>query len=295
MMNKNRIVIMKKDEKSEKKYYDKDLNLTTLDNAMDLEDTTKIYLYRNKINLNRCIIEVFSDQCHSYTLTLERLIKDYLTRITSKSLGLKGKFIVIEGLDKSGKTTQLKLLKNKLDKENVNYLMTREPGGVKISEEIRKILLDKENDNMVNETECMLYIAARMQYIEDIVLPALKEGKIVISDRYMHSTIAYQGFGRGLGVDRVLQLHQYPFILLPDTSIILNTYDRNIESLLSRGRDTEDDRMDSQSIDFYKRVNRGYKKMDRWFPDINYIDCYENSIEGVYNQIESIFKNRGIL
>ena len=119
---------------------------------------------------------------------------------------MRGKFITFEGCDGCGKSTQLKLLSAYLTENNVPHIFTREPGGGKISEEIRQILLNGKNMEMTDECEALLYAAARVQHLSDRVEPALTNGELVVCDRYVDSSLAYQAYGRGLGVDFISKI-----------------------------------------------------------------------------------------
>ena len=121
----------------------------------------------------------------------------------------RGKFITFEGCDGCGKSTQLKLLSAYLTENNIPHIFTREPGGGKISEAIREILLSGKNADMTNECEALLFAAARVQHLHDRVEPALKEGKLVICDRYVDSSLAYQAYARGLGTEFVSKINAY--------------------------------------------------------------------------------------
>ena len=136
---------------------------------------------------------------------------------------MKGKFITFEGCEGSGKSTQIRLLSEKLKERGVDFIVTREPGGSDIAEQIRKIILNPQNTAMCDECEALLYAAARIQHLKEIVVPALNGGKLVICDRYVHSSLAYQGYARGLGEEYVagvnsLALGEYA----PDITLFLN-------------------------------------------------------------------------
>ena len=136
---------------------------------------------------------------------------------------MKGKFITFEGCEGSGKSTQIRLLSEKLKERGVDFIVTREPGGSDIAEQIRKIILNPQNTAMCDECEALLYAAARIQHLKEIVVPALNCGKLVICDRYVHSSLAYQGYARGLGEEYVagvnsLALGEYA----PDITLFLN-------------------------------------------------------------------------
>ena len=116
---------------------------------------------------------------------------------------MRGKFITFEGCEGSGKSTQIRLLSERLKKEGISHIVTREPGGSDIAEQIRAIILNGKNTAMCDECEALLYAAARIQHLKEIVVPALSCGKLVICDRYVHSSLAYQGYARGLGEEYV--------------------------------------------------------------------------------------------
>ena len=124
----------------------------------------------------------------------------------------RGKFITFEGCDGCGKSTQLRLLSEYLEKQGVAHIFTREPGGGKISESIRQILLDGKNAEMTDECEALLYAAARVQHLADRVEPALKEGKLVVCDRYVDSSFAYQAYARGLGVEFIEKINAFSHV-----------------------------------------------------------------------------------
>lgn len=163
-------------------------------------------------------------------------------------------FIVFEGIDGSGKTTQLRLLQEKLQCFDVPVLVTREPGGTAIGENIRKILLDP-SCKMQDMTEAMLYVAARAQFISEVVAPALRDGKIVLSDRFALSTIAYQGYGRGLDVAQLNSLNKMAVgRIKPDITFI---FDLDPEIAMQRiGGDK--DRLEQESLLFFNQVRKGY-------------------------------------
>ena len=120
---------------------------------------------------------------------------------------MKGKFITFEGCEGSGKSTQLSMFREYLEKRNIDYVFTREPGGTEISEKIRTIILDAENVKMTDECEALLYASARAQLIKEKILPALNEGKLVLCDRYIDSSFAYQAYARGLGVNYIKNIN----------------------------------------------------------------------------------------
>ena len=122
---------------------------------------------------------------------------------------MNGLFITIEGNDGSGKTTIINGIKKMLNEKGIDYIQTREPGGSEIAEKIRQVILDKNNDKMDARTEALLYAASRRQHIVEVVLPALKAGKLVLCDRFVDSSLAYQGYARGIGIDEVYKMNQF--------------------------------------------------------------------------------------
>lgn len=182
---------------------------------------------------------------------------------------MKGKFITLEGPDGSGKTTVSLEIVKLLEEKGYKVLLTREPGGVDIAEQIRKIILDKKNVTMDSKTEALLYAAARRQHLVEKVLPALQEGYIVICDRFVDSSLAYQGVGRKLGIDKVYQMNLFAIEdIMPDKTIFFDIdYKQGLERIKNNKR--ESDRLDNASHDFHKKVYEGY---------IEIIDKYPNRI-----------------
>lgn len=205
----------------------------------------------------------------------------YTDNIHEKN-GRRGIFITFEGPDASGKTTQLKILKEYLQSRGTEPVMTREPGGTPISEKIREIILDKSNGEMLSMTEAMLYAASRAQHVGELIIPALEAGKVVISDRYVDSSIAYQGYGRGIG-SVVAEINSYATGgLKPDLTILLAT---DTSKMRQRRSADEEDRMDAQKAEFHAEVMRGYLELAAAEPErIRVIDG-EQSIEDVATQI----------
>ncbi len=168
---------------------------------------------------------------------------------------MKGKFITFEGSEGCGKSTQSKLLSRYLKASGYDVVYLREPGGTKISEKIRKILLDARNTGMDAQCEMLLYMASRAQIVSEIIKPSLKQGKIVICDRFLDSTLAYQGYG--LGMDKTLIRSIGYFAtggIKPDLTIFL---DLPVEKGLN-ARSRAKDRIEQRSIEYHKRVRNGY-------------------------------------
>jgi dTMP kinase len=178
-----------------------------------------------------------------------------------------GRFISFEGGDGSGKSTQLKLLAGRLRHEGHSVLENAEPGGTSIGQQIRRILLDRANDDMAPMTELLLMFASRAQAVEQWIRPALGRGEIVLSDRFTDSSLAYQGEARGVGFEVVRALHQLALgTILPDLTICIEI---DLDTSLARahGRNqanaaaASETRLDEQSIAFHRRVREGYRKI----------------------------------
>lgn len=176
----------------------------------------------------------------------------------------KGYFISFEGVDGSGKSTQIIKLKKYLELKGYEVVLTREPGGTDIGEKIRQIILDPDNKNMTDLTEAMLYAASRAQHIEEIIKPALDSGKVVICDRFVDSSIAYQGYGRGLG-DCVSIINQYAVCgYMPDITFLMKVKP-NIGN--DRIKNRERDRIEMEAFDFHQAVYNGYEKLEAKYPE----------------------------
>ncbi len=171
------------------------------------------------------------------------------------------RFISFEGLDYSGKSTQIKLLKEYLENKGYQVYAMREPGGTPISEKIREILLDKSNMNMTERCEIFLYSAARVQLVQERIIPLLKEGYFVIADRYVDSTTAYQGFGRQLDLKMVQSINEAAtFGLLPGKTFYLRLLPEQVYLRSPKSGRTLD-RLEAAGLDFYRRVFQGYEKI----------------------------------
>lgn len=178
---------------------------------------------------------------------------------------MRGKFVTFEGCDGCGKSTQLSMLNAYLTEQGIAHVFTREPGGGKISEAIREILLNGKNAEMTDECEALLYSASRVQHLHDTVEPALAEGKLVICDRYVDSSLAYQAYARGLGEEFVAQINAYALKnYLPDATVFI---DLTPEEAFARkhGAD-ENDRLEQAGMAFHKRVYEGFDSLTKRYP-----------------------------
>ncbi len=171
-----------------------------------------------------------------------------------------GAFLSVEGLDGSGKTTQLALLTDALDRFGFEVARSREPGGCLISEKIRDLLLDRANAGMTAQTEALLYAAARAQHVREVIVPAMRQGRVVLCDRYVDSSVAYQGGGRELGVDTVLQMNA-PATggVMPLATVYLDI--RHEDALRRRVAASEPDRIEMETECFHARVESAYREL----------------------------------
>lgn len=178
----------------------------------------------------------------------------------------RGKFITFEGCEGVGKSTQVNMLKDYLKKTNQKAMFLREPGGNLLSEKIRKIILDPSNSEMTPLCEAMLYSSARAQLMGQVIIPALENEELVVCDRFIDSTMAYQGFARDLGVKTITALNETVCgNYMPDITIFLDLPPD--EAFKRKGGRDEGDRMEMQSLDFHKKVYEGYKKAVDMYPD----------------------------
>ena len=201
----------------------------------------------------------------------------------------RGLFITFEGIDGSGKTRQLELLTADLKKADLKYLLLREPGGTSISEQIRKILLDRKNTEMSAETELLLFAAARAQLVKQIVEPALAAKTIVISDRFFDSTTAYQGYGRNMNVDFIQNMNDFATQgLQPDLTFY---FDISVEAALNRlqNRTEKTDRIDLESQIFMEKTRAGYLQIAERNPDRVILIDAERAPEEIYKDLKLQF------
>lgn len=179
---------------------------------------------------------------------------------------MKGYLISFEGTDGCGKSTQIKLLKEHLENSGYTVTVSREPGGSKVGEKIREILLSKENTEISPMCELLLYEAARAQHAAEIIKPALERGEIVILDRFIDSTFAYQGYGRNLGEECVGTLNSYAACgNIPDLTLMLKLPPET--AFVRKGGNDKSDRMEMAGEDFFKRVEKGFDRAAEKFPD----------------------------
>lgn len=203
----------------------------------------------------------------------------------------KGLFIVFEGGEGTGKTTAIDAIYNWIKENDFECIKTREPGGIKISEEIRQVILNKDNKTMDARTEALLYAAARRQHLVEKVIPALEAGSIVLCDRFIDSSLAYQGYARDLGVEQVMSINKFAIgEYMPDITILFDLEPKIGLDRIKSCDNREVNRLDLEKLDFHERVRAGYNVVYKDNRDrIIKIDA-EQSKENVINQIKNILK-----
>lgn len=206
---------------------------------------------------------------------------------------MKGKFVTFEGCEGAGKSRQIALLEQHLKKTGVDYVLTREPGGSPVAEEIRRVILARENAEMTDVCEALLYAAARAQHLHDTVIPNLERGKLVICDRYLDSSYAYQAHARGLGMNYVRKINAFALQYLPDTTIFLDL--PPALAFRRKGGADQADRVELAGRAFHERVYEGYLAVLKEAPGrIVPIDC-SGSREETHRKIVDALVGRGIL
>lgn len=205
----------------------------------------------------------------------------------------KGLFIVFEGGEGSGKTTAIEEIYKWLSNEGYECIKTREPGGIKISEDIRNIILDKNNTTMDGRTEALLYAAARRQHLVEKIIPALNKGNIILCDRFLDSSLAYQGYARGLGIDEVMSINSFAIgKYMPDVSILFDIDPEEGLKRINLNAEREVNRLDLEKIDFHKKVREGYNIV--YSQNKNRIEKIDasKSKEDVVNMIKDIISSK---
>lgn len=198
------------------------------------------------------------------------------------------KFITFEGGEGTGKTTLIEMLMKDLKDAGFDAIKTREPGGSKISEQIRNVILNVENTEMTYMTEALLYAASRSQHLEEVIKPALESGKVVICDRYIDSSLAYQGVARDLGIEKVYKINDYAIGgFYPDLTIYIDVDPRiGLGRIVTNHRDM--DRLDLEKISFHDKVRQGYLEVSKMFSDRIKVVDGNDTIENIYKKIKEI-------
>lgn len=207
---------------------------------------------------------------------------------------MKGTFITFEGCEGAGKSTQIRLLSQYLAERGKECVVTREPGGSAISEAIRAVILDGKNTAMTDECEALLYAAARAQHLSDTVLPALEAGKMVLCDRYIFSSFAYQGYGRGLDMDFLRAVNSFALQgHMPDITLFLDIPPRSAFER-KHGAD-QNDRIEQAGEAFHARVYQGYLRLAEEYPgQIVRVDCSGTKFE-TNEKIRALLAGRGLI
>lgn len=207
---------------------------------------------------------------------------------------MKGKFITFEGCEGVGKSRQIKLLEEYLSKNKISYYLTREPGGTPVSEQIRSVILDGKNVSMTDECEALLYAAARVQLLKETVKPKLDNGELVLCDRFIDSSLAYQGYARGLGVDFVEKINDYAIKnFMPDYTLFLNLPPE--QAFKRKGGVDKNDRLELSGMDFHNKVYNGYLQLSKRYSDrFIVIDASGEKME-THQKIINALKEKGVI
>ncbi len=200
-------------------------------------------------------------------------------------------FIAFEGGEGAGKSTILDKIYDWMKDENIPCIKTREPGGIKISEQIRSVILDNNNTEMDERTEALLYAAARRQHLVEKIIPALNEGKVVLCDRFIDSSLAYQGYARGIGMDEILEINNFAIgEYMPNLSIFFDLDPSEGLKRINKDNNREVNRLDNEKLDFHNKVREGYYKILEKDKDrIVKIDA-SKSIDKVYEDVKYIIR-----
>ncbi|MEK3988097.1 dTMP kinase [Robertmurraya sp. FSL R5-0851] len=197
----------------------------------------------------------------------------------------RGLFITIEGPEGAGKTTIIGMLETALRERGLKVIVTREPGGIPIAEQIREVILNKENTAMDARTEALLYAAARRQHLVEKVLPHLQEGSIVLCDRFIDSSLAYQGYARGLGIDEVYSINHFAIEgKMPDATFYFDIDPEIGLNRIGQHKGREVNRLDLEEIHFHKKVREGYHLLLNRFKDRILLIDASQSVEQVFQQ-----------
>ena len=207
---------------------------------------------------------------------------------------MKGKFVTFEGCEGVGKSKQIHLLEEYLKANGIKYFLTREPGGTPVSEQIRNIILDGKNSSMTDECEAMLYAAARVQLLKEEIKPRLDAGELVLCDRYVDSSFAYQAFARGLGFDFIKTINAYAIEnFSPDCTLFLNL--SPTDAFKRKGGVDKTDRVELSGAEFHEKVYKGYLTLAETYPErIVKIDA-SGSKDQTHAKIINALKEKGIL
>ena len=206
----------------------------------------------------------------------------------------KGTFITFEGCEGVGKSHQIRYLVEYLQKNGVNYYLTREPGGSAVSEQIRSVILDGKNVSMTDECEALLYAASRVQLLKEVIKPKLDAGELVLCDRYVDSSLAYQGYARGLGVDFVEKINDYAIKnFMPDYTVFLNLPPEL--AFKRKGGADKGDRLELSGMEFHKKVYQGYLDLIKKYPERFIVIDASGEKQETHAKIISALKEKGVI
>jgi dTMP kinase len=209
---------------------------------------------------------------------------------------LNGKFITFEGPEGAGKTTILELLKDHVKQTDTDAVFTREPGGILIAEKIREVILDKDHTEMDPRTEALLYAAARRQHLVEKVIPSLNKGTTVFCDRFIDSSLAYQGYARGLGIDEVFSINQFAINgLMPELTLYFHIEPEKGLERISKASGREQNRLDLEGLTFHKTVQKGYEEVIKRFKERIIVINADQPIDIVFNEVKNVLKEYSIL
>ncbi len=205
---------------------------------------------------------------------------------------MQGHFITVEGGEGSGKTTVLEIVYQELRALGYNVLVTREPGGIPIAENIREIILNPSNTQMEKRTEALLYAAARRQHLIEVIAPALKRGDIVLCDRFIDSSLVYQGHARGIGMKEVMSINNFAIgDLYPELTIFFDIKPEQGLARIAKNKDREKNRLDLEELTFHQKVYEGYHLLLNKYPErIKRIDASKTINEVVSDTLTYILK-----
>lgn len=207
---------------------------------------------------------------------------------------MKGIFVTFEGCEGVGKSRQIKLLERYLIDNNIEYYLTREPGGTEVSEQIRKVILDGKNVSMTDECEALLYAAARIQLLKQEIEPRLNRGELVLCDRYVDSSLAYQGYARGLGVEFIENINSYAIKnFTPDYTVFLNLPPE--QAFKRKGGVDKTDRLELSGIDFHNKVYGGYLDLASKNPNRYLVIDASGEKEQTHAKVIAALKEKGVI
>ncbi|RWZ50142.1 dTMP kinase [Halobacillus fulvus] len=205
---------------------------------------------------------------------------------------MEGLFVTFEGGEGAGKSSMLAAIGKELKEQGYPVLETREPGGIEIAEKIREVILHPAHTAMDGRTEALLYAAARRQHLVEKVLPALKEGKVVLCDRFVDSSLAYQGYARGLGMDQVYQINEFAIeSCMPDVTLLFDIEPKAGLERIAANRGREQNRLDLEHLDFHEKVYEAYHQLAKTYADriqvINADQAFEDVKAEAYEVLNS--------